>query len=349
MKKTVVAVIFGGESSEYEVSLKSACSVIGNLDTEKYNIIKIGITHDGQWLRYNGSLENIKNNTWFLDNSCTKVAIYPDKGDSGIIELRNGVLINTKLDIVFPVLHGKNGEDGTLQGLLEIAGIPYVGCNVVASSICMDKDYAHKIVSNAGYNVPRSIAIYKKIDEKEINNFAQEVGFPIYVKPAKEGSSIGISKVKGNEELFKGITEALKFDNKVVLEENIDGFEVGCAILGNDDLIVGTVDEIEVPTGFFDFKEKYTLENSKIHLPARIDRDLSEKVKEIAKGIYKALSCSGLSRVDMFVDKENRIVFNEVNTLPGFTTGSRFPNMLLHAGIEYKSILDKVIELGRQR
>ncbi len=348
MEKKVVAVIFGGESSEYEVSLKSACSVIENLDTEKYSVIKIGITRDGKWLRYNGNLDKIKNNTWFLDNGCTKVMISPSKGDREIIEIKNNVLIHTKIDIVFPILHGKNGEDGTLQGLLEISGIRYVGCNVAASSICMDKDYAHKIVSYAGFDVPNSLAIDHQTDEKEINDFAENVGYPIYVKPAKEGSSIGITKSKNKYELFQGIDEALKFDDKVVLEENINGFEVGCAILGKNDLIVGTVDEIEVPSGFFDFKEKYTLEHSKIHLPARIDNKLSEKIKETAKGIYRALGCSGLSRVDMFVDEKNRIVFNEVNTLPGFTTGSRFPNMLLHSGIEYKEILDKLIELGIQ-
>ncbi len=349
MEKKVVAVIFGGESSEYEVSLKSAYSVIDNLDINKYNVIKIGITSDGKWLRYNGDLDKIKENTWFLDNSCTKVMISPSKGDGEIVEISNQDIIHTKIDIVFPILHGRNGEDGTLQGLLEICGIPYVGCNTATSSICIDKDYAHKIVHNAGFNVPRSLAINNRTNEKEINDFANNVGYPIYVKPAKEGSSIGITKSKNKYELFQGIEEALKLDDKVVLEENINGFEVGCAILGNDDLIVGTVDEIEVPNGFFDFKEKYTLEHSKIHLPARIDSELSEKIKETAKGIYKSLGCSGLSRVDMFVDEKNRIVFNEVNTLPGFTTGSRFPNMLLHSGIEYKDILDKLIELGMQR
>jgi len=283
-----------------------------------------------------------------LDNSCTKVYISPSKSDREIIEVKNQVLIHTKIDIAFPILHGKNGEDGTLQGLLEMSGIRYVGCNVATSSICIDKDYAHKIVSYAGFNVPSSLAIDYKTNQKEINDFSEKVGYPIYAKPAKEGSSIGITKAKNNHELLQGIDEALKFDKKVVLEENINGFEVGCAILGNDDLIVGTVDEIEIPNGFFDFKEKYTLEHSKIHLPARIDSELSERIKETAKGIYRALGCTGLSRVDMFVDKEKKIIFNEVNTLPGFTTGSRFPNMLLHSGIEYKDILDKLIELAMQ-
>ena len=349
MEKITVAVIFGGESSEYEVSLKSASAVIANLDIEKYDVIKIGITRDGKWLRYDGTLDKIKENTWFLDSSCKQIMISPNKGDQKIIEVYGDELVHTKIDIAFPVLHGRNGEDGTLQGLFEITGIPYVGCDVAASSICIDKDYAHKIVQYAGFDVPQSIAIDYRTKEDKINKFVENVGYPIYVKPSREGSSIGITKAENHGDLMEGIEAALKLDGKVVLEENIEGFEVGCAILGNDDLIVGTVDEIEVPNGFFDFTEKYTLQNSKIHLPARIDQDLSEKIKEIGKGIYKALGCSGLSRVDLFVDKNHRIVFNEVNTLPGFTTGSRFPNMLLHSGIEYKDILDKLIDLGMQR
>ncbi|SMP56003.1 D-alanine--D-serine ligase VanG [Anoxynatronum buryatiense] len=349
MDKKTVAVIFGGESSEYEVSLKSASAVIENLDKEKYDVIKIGITREGRWLRYEGNIDNIRNNTWFLDDHCKEVMISPGKGNENLIEVENGMLTHTKIDVAFPVLHGKNGEDGTLQGLFEIAGIPYVGCNVTTSSICIDKDYTHKIVEYEGFNVPKSLAINHQTPEEEIDGFAKAVNYPVYVKPAQEGSSIGMTKAENRLQLFQGIKEALKFDEKVVLEEMIHGFEVGCAILGNDDLIVGTVDEIEIPGGFFDFTEKYTLKNSKIHLPARIDHELCERIKTAAKGIYQALGCRGLARVDLFIAEKNRIVFNEVNTLPGFTTGSRFPNMLLHAGMEYKCILDKLIELGMQR
>lgn len=345
MTKTIVGVIFGGASSEYEISLKSVCSVLGNLDKDKYDVMKIGITREGQWLRYYGEIEKIKDNTWFLDKNCTKIILSPNMGDREIIEIKDNTLIARKIDIMFPVLHGKKGEDGAIQGLFEVMGIPYVGCKVASSAICMDKDYAHKIVDNVGFRVPRSLVINKRVDEKKISNFIANVGFPIYVKPANEGSSIGITKANSNSELFKGIEEAYKYDSKVVLEENIDGFEVGCAVMGNDELVVGTVDEIET-SGFFDFKEKYTLENSKIHLPARIDDALGERIKETAKNIYRALGCTGLARIDMFLDKSNNIIFNEVNTMPGFTTGSRFPNMLLHSGIKYKDILDKLIELG---
>ncbi len=347
MTKTIVGVIFGGASSEYEISLKSACSVLENLDKEKYNVIQIGITREGEWMRYYGEIEKIKDNTWHLDKNCTKILLLPNKENRGIIEITDGKLKHTEIDIIFPVLHGRNGEDGAIQGLFEVMGVPYVGCKVASSAICMDKDYAHKIVDNAGFRVPRSLVINNRVDEKKISDFIANVGFPIYVKPANEGSSIGITKANSKSELFKGIEEAYKYDSKVVLEENIDGFEVGCAVMGNDELVVGTVDEIEIPGGFFDYVEKYTIIKSKIHLPARIDKELSEKIKETAKSIYRTLGCTGLARIDMFLDKNNNIIFNEVNTMPGFTTGSRFPNMLLHSGIKYKDILDKLIELGR--
>ena len=346
MTKTIVGVIFGGASSEYEISLKSACSVLENLDKDKYDVIKIGITREGQWLRYYGKIEKIMDNTWYLDNNCTKIILSPNMGDREIIEIKDNTLISRKIDIMFPVLHGKNGEDGAIQGIFEVSGIPYVGCNVASSAICMDKDYAHIIVENGGIRVPKSLVIHSKINMEEIDDFINDVGLPIYVKPANEGSSIGITKANSKSELIKGIEEAYKYDSKVVLEENIDGFEVGCAVMGNDELVVGTVDEIEIPGGFFDYVEKYTIIESKIHLPARIDKELSEKIKETAKSIYRALGCTGLARIDMFLDKNNNIIFNEANTMPGFTTGSRFPNMLLHSGIKYKDILDRLIELG---
>jgi D-alanine---D-serine ligase len=343
--KKVVAVIFGGESSEYEVSLKSASSVIENLDKNKYKIITIGITREGKWLRYFGDIEGIKNDTWYMDNNCINVMFSLNKGDKQLIEIKDNIIKYINVDIVFPVLHGRNGEDGSLQGLLEITGIPYVGCGVLSSAICLDKDLSHKIVECAGFNVPKSIAISSNTKRERIFNFAEKVKYPIFVKPANEGSSIGMTKANNEAELFLGIKEALKYDRKVVLEGNIEGYEVGCAIIGEDELIVGTVDEIELLCDFFDFKEKYTLKKTRIHLPARIDKSMEEKIKEVGKGIYMALGCKGLSRVDMFVDKNNKIIFNEVNTMPGFTTGSRFPKMLLHSGMEYKDILDKLIEM----
>lgn len=348
MLKKVVAVIFGGASSEYEISLESVNSIIENLDKDKYEIITIGITREGKWLRYFGNFDNIRRDTWYIDKNCSNVMISPNKGDKRLIEIKDDTIKYTNIDIVFPVIHGIDGEDGTLQGLFEISGIPYVGCDVLSSAISIDKEVSHKIVECAGFNVPKCISINSYTNKEKIIDFAMMVKYPIYVKPANGGSSIGITRANDEHELFSGIREAFKYDSKVVLEENIDGFEVGCAIIGDDrhDLIVGTVDEIEVPGGFFDFKEKYILDTTKIHLPARIDANLESKIIEVAKGIYRAIGCKGLSRVDIFVDKNNKIIFNEVNTMPGFTHGSRFPEMLLHSGMKYKDILDKLIEMG---
>lgn len=345
MKKTV-AVIFGGASSEYEISLKSAAAVIENLDKDKYDIVNIGITRTGKWLRYYGGYEEIKNDRWLNSQDCISCFFSPDKSERILIEIKGTELVSTKVDVAFPVLHGKNGEDGAIQGLLEICGISYVGCDIITSAVCLDKDMAHKLVKAAGFNVPESLVINHGYNRENMLKFIESIGYPVYVKPANEGSSIGMTKAYDENQLFEGIEEAFRYDRKVVLEENIDGFEVGCAIIGNDELVVGTVDEIETPGGFFNFKEKYTLENSKIHLPGRIDSSLSEKIKAVGMGIYRALGCKGLSRVDLFVDKNQRIVFNEVNTLPGFTEGSRFPRMLLNSGMEYKSLLDKLIQLA---
>ncbi len=343
--KKVVCVLFGGKSSEYEVSLMSASSVIENLNREKYEVINIGISREGRWFRYYGGLKSIKDDTWHLDN-CSDILINPSKDRDSIMEIRANELIALQIDLVFPVLHGKYGEDGAIQGLLEVLDIPYIGCDLVSSAICMDKDYAHKLVAYEGIHVPDSLVLNKNICEEEVLNFVEKVGFPIYVKPANEGSSIGISKAKNREELFKGIEEALKFDSKVVLEENIDGFEVACAIIGNEELITGTVGELELPRDIFlDYEENYNSKNIKVHIPARIDHALNGSVINTAKEIYRILGCKGLSRIDMFIDKDKRIIFNEVNTMPGFTRTSLFPKMLLHSNIAYSEILDKLIEI----
>ena len=342
--KKVVCILFGGKSSEYEVSLMSASSVIENLDSNKYKVIKIGITKDGKWFRYYGNVGKIINDTWHLNN-CSEILINPCK-DGGILEIKENEFIPLKIDVVFPVLHGRYGEDGTIQGLLEMIGVPYIGCDVPSSAICMDKDYAHKLVEHSGIQVPSSLVINRNFVEEVILSFVEKVGFPIYIKPANEGSSIGITRAMNHDALIRGIGEALGFDNKVVLEENIDGFEVGCAIIGNKELIIGEVSELELPNGFFlDYEEKYNVKKINIHIPARIDPILKDRIIATAKDIYRILGCSGLSRVDMFVDKDERIIFNEVNTMPGFTTTSIFPEMLIRSNITYGEILDKLIEV----
>lgn len=343
MKKITVAILFGGASSEYTVSLSSATSVINNIDREKYEVVLIGITKEGVWYKYDGPVSEIKPDNWQKPEYCTRAVISPSRDDGGIIELTDPVKL-TKIDVAFPVFHGKNGEDGTIQGLFELAGIKYVGCGVLASSVGMDKDFAHKIVMEAGLDVPKFMTFLEGEELDEMVSKAKTLGFPIYVKPVNAGSSIGITKAKTEEELKNGIIEAFKHDRKVTVEENIDGFEVGCAVMGNNirDRFIGEVDEIEIEGGFFDFGEKYSLFKSKIHMPARISPEMNARVKETALKLYEILDCQGLARVDMFISGD-RIVFNEINSIPGFTDKSRYPNMMKGAGVSYKELIDRLI------
>lgn len=344
MKKNI-GIIFGGNSNEYGVSLKSAASVVKNLDSDKYNPILIGITAKGQWLRYEGTTDEMLENTWFMNKSCRPAFLSPCKVNSGLVELLNGSYTITKLDVLFAVMHGKNGEDGTMQGLFELSGIPYVGCNCLSSAICMDKLLAHSIVKRTGISVPTNVSIKKGWDPSDFKSLK----YPLYIKPLKSGSSIGIAKITTPEQLRPAIEEAFNFDDTVIVEEEVKGFEVGCAVLGNDGLIIGEVDEIELTGGFFDYNEKYTLESSKIHLPARISEAVKKRVKDAAGTIYKALYCEGLARVDMFITHDGEIVFNEVNTIPGFTQNSRYPRMLSEIGYSFKETITQAIELAFER
>lgn len=348
MHKTKLAIIFGGYSSEYEVSLKSAASVIEHLNRDLYKIILIGITKKGDWFRYYGDTEKIANDTWFSEKDCVPVVITQSRNLPGLIEFHEDEFTTTTIDVAFPILHGKNGEDGTVQGLLELAGIPFVGCDTLSSALCMDKDFAHRIALNAGVKVPASITATKSMSIQDIVNKTEVLKYPLFIKPAKAGSSFGITRVCYQDELHSAIGLAFEHDSKVVIEESIDGFEVGCAILGNDQLIVGEVDEIELQKGFFDYKEKYTLESSKIHMPARIDKITKEKIQNTALALYEALGCSGFARVDMFLTPNGNIVFNEINTIPGFTSHSRYPSMLAGIGISFEEILDKLIRLAME-
>ena len=346
MKRIKVAVLFGGCSTEYEVSLQSAYSVITNLNPKKYEAILIGITRQGAWLRYYGSLEKIQNDTWMDSGDCVPAIISPDRNIHGLLEFRDDKTVTTRIDVAFPVLHGKNGEDGTLQGLLTMAGIPFAGCGTLCSAMCMDKDIAHKIANLAGIKTPPSVVLRSGFTDAELMKQISYLTFPLFVKPANAGSSFGITKVLQKDELSDAVTVAFQHDNKVIIEEAVDGFEVGCAVLGKDSLAIGEVDEIELSHGFFDYTEKYTLKTSKIHMPARIDPDTAERIKQTASVIYRALDCSGFARVDLFLTPEKEIIFNEVNAIPGFTSHSRYPNMLKGIGMTFGQIVDTVIRLA---
>ena len=339
-----IAILFGGCSPEYSVSLQSAYSVITHIDRKKYTPVLIGISNAGDWFKYDGEIEKIPADTWCNEKDCIPVVVSPSRTVHGILTIKNGKIKEMYIDAAFPVLHGKNGEDGTVQGLFELAGIPVVGCGVLSSALCMDKDRAHKLVQAAGISVPQSFVLQNDMDAEIALMQAEEIGYPLFVKPVGAGSSYGITKVTERNQLPAALKLAFSYDNKVIIEECISGFEVGCAVLENDGLMVGEVDEIELEKGFFDFTEKYTLKTSSIHVPARISAEEATKIKEMAKLIYKTLDCRGFARVDMFLDDTGRIVFNEVNTIPGFTSHSRFPNMMKAIHIPFEQIISIAID-----
>lgn len=343
-KKKKIAILFGGCSTEYEVSLQSAYSVITNVDRDKYEPILIGISRKGNWYLYQGEEQKIPANTWETEK-CTPVAVSTDKELHGLLILKDTGVEMLSLDAAFPVLHGKNGEDGTVQGVLELADIPIVGCNTLSSAICMDKDVAHRLADAAGVRVPQSYLLRKE-DMSKIADFGEELGYPLFVKPLRAGSSFGVAKVDEREALKEAVKNAFEHDVFVLMEEMIDGFEVGCAVLGTEKLTIGAVDEIELSSGFFDFTEKYTLKTSSIHVPARISEEKAKEIKNTAGVLYRALGCTGFARVDMFLNSRGEIYFNEINTIPGFTSHSRYPNMLKEVGVGFAQIVNTVIEMA---
>lgn len=343
MKKTI-AVLFGGCSPEYNVSLHSSSAVIKAIDKNKYDVVLVGITKQGEWFYYTGDADKIENDTWHNPQDCMPAVISPSRAEEQLLVFDKADIKKIKLDGVFPVMHGGNGEDGTVQGLIQLAGLPLIGCGILSSALCMDKDKAHKIVKLAGVAVPESVVATKQDKFEQLLKNAERLGYPLYVKPVNAGSSFGITRITQSSELEAALNLAFQFDSQVIIEKEIGGFEVGCAVIGTEDLTVGEVDEIELSKGFFDYTEKYTLKNSAIHVPARLPQDKRENIKQTAKTIYKALGCSGFARVDMFCDENGNIVFNEVNTIPGFTAHSRFPNMMKAKGLTFEEIIQKVIE-----
>lgn len=344
MKKRTVAVLFGGCSTEYEISLQSAAAVLDAIDRERYTVLPVGITRQGEWYHYLGETQQILDNTWEQDSNLLRpVALPLNRSIKGLIEFYDRQYRVISLDMVFPVLHGKNGEDGRVQGMFELNDIPVVGCNTLSSALCMDKDRAHKLVGAAGIAVPKAVTFTKADREAGMTAVCQRLSCPIFVKPVRSGSSMGITMVKNLRELPDAVELALTHDEEVTVEEAVEGFEVGCAILGTQTLTVGRVDEIELSQGYFDFTEKYSLQTSQIHMPARISEEEEARIRKTAVQIYQVLGCSGFARVDLFYTPSGEIVFNEVNTIPGFTPHSRFPNMMKGIGLSFSEIVDKLL------
>ena len=344
-----IAVIFGGTSSEHEVSLYSAEGVLNNFPS-KYNAVPVWISKEGEWFYYSGSMCGFHDT--FIGNSAVdkpkddlvKAVLSPDRKSRCLISDN----LKIHIDAAFPVMHGMGGEDGTLQGLLELAGIPIGGCGVLSSAVCMDKDRAHKLASTAGIAVPKAFT-YTDIGEIELRKIESEIGLPVFVKPLRGGSSCGVSRVSDIGELLNAAEKAFKFDNEIIIEQEIGGVEVGCAVIGTKELIVGEVDEIQLADGFFDYTEKYTPETSRILCPAPVPQALSDKIKLTAKKIYRALGCSGFARVDMFLSESGEIIFNEVNTIPGFTEHSRFPSMMKAAGYSFAQVIEMITDKAAER
>ncbi len=344
--KLKIAVLFGGHSAEYDVSLQSASAVLENLSAEKYEVYPVGITKYGDWFHYTGRTENIADGTWAQDEThLHTVAVSQNRSQKGFLEFTENGCVTVPIDLAFPVLHGKNGEDGTVQGLFALCDIPVVGCDTLSSALCMDKDRAHKLASLAGVAVPKAVTFCRSTQSTAVEEIQSRLAYPLFVKPVRAGSSFGISKITDVNALDSAIELAFCYDTEVTVEESIDGFEVGCAILGNERLTIGRVDEIALSDGFFDYTEKYTLRSSEIHMPARISAETEKRIQETAVTIYRALGCSGFARVDMFCTPSGKIVFNEVNTIPGFTSHSRYPNMMKGIGLDFPQMLDKLIGL----
>lgn len=348
MRKTIL-VLFGGCSSEHGVSLQSAQAVLEHLNRDNYHPLMVGITKTGQWFCYRGPVSSIGDGSWERDwANLTPCALAPDRDRRQLLLLGDRIS-RISFDAAFPVLHGKNGEDGTVQGLLELAGTPVVGCGILSSALCMDKHRAHQLASLAGVDVPRGMVFNQSAAPEELEAAGRALGFPLFVKPVRAGSSFGIARVTQPQQLAAAVERAFFHDREVLLEEAVPGFEVGCAVLGNPEegeLTTGLVDEIELSSGFFDFEEKYTLKTSAIHCPARISQPKAEELQAAAKRVYRALDCRVFARVDFFLTPEGRVVFNEVNTIPGFTAHSRYPSMMKGIGLGFPALLDRLVELG---
>lgn len=341
-----IAVIFGGHSSEYEVSLQSAFSVLQNINENKFEVFPVGITREGEWYHYTGGLEQIRDNSWAEEKeNLHSVAVSQSRPAPGFLVFDGDGCRRIPVDLVLPVLHGRNGEDGTLQGLFELAGIPVAGCGTLSSALCMDKDRAHKLVGLAGIAVPKAVAFRQADQEAACRKVKETLSCPLFVKPLRAGSSLGITRITKMQELFSAVEFAFTYDTEVIVEEEVDGSEVGCAILGDEVLTVGRVDEVALSGSFFDYTEKYTLQSSRIYMPARVERKTEERIQETAMAIYRTLGCSGFARVDMFYTSSGEIVFNEVNTIPGFTAHSRYPNMMKGIGLSFTEVLDKLLSL----
>lgn len=350
MAEKNIVVVMGGRSSEHEVSLMSAATVIENINTNIYNVIMVGITKEGQW-KLVESVDKIRDGSWVKGH--TQAMISPETGRNELCLIQGDKVERLHVDVVFPVLHGMNGEDGTLQGLLELAQIPYVGCGVLASACSMDKFYTKIIVDSIGIRQAKFVGVHRselKEMDAVVSRVEKSLPYPVFVKPSKAGSSQGVGKAECREELIAALELAAKHDTKILVEENIVGRELECAVLGGADAKASGVGEILAADTFYTYEAKYNNAESKTVVDPELPEGKAEEIRRDAEAIFKALDCYGLSRVDFFLKEDtNEVVFNEINTLPGFTAISMYPMLWEARGLDKKALVQKLIDLAMVR
>jgi D-alanine-D-alanine ligase len=385
MKKLRVGILFGGRSGEHEVSLLSAASVLHAIDRDKYEVVPIGITKDGRWLTA-GDAENLLQGKLVVesrhlragDPETTQPAAVLARGESvvvppepvrrqsGLVPFQTDALLTRRasdrainVDVIFPVLHGTFGEDGTIQGLLELADMAYVGAGVLGSAAGMDKDIMKSLFIAAGIPIVKHVTILRsawKKDPRKVQKFVEsKLRYPVFVKPANLGSSVGISKAHDRKEIGPAMEEAARFDRKIVIEQGVGGKknkarEIECSVLGNDEPLASVPGEIVPVKEFYDYNAKYLDEGSELIIPAKLTKAETKKVQELAVRSFKAVDCSGLARVDFLMDAQTRRIYlNEINTMPGFTAISMYPKLWAASGLDYSDLIDRLIQLGLER
>ena len=352
MQKKKIAVLFGGQSSEHIVSCMSAANIIEQIDTSKYEPLLIGITENGHWLKAE-SLDDVRSGAW--KDSRTEAIISPDATKQCVILTKDSQNTSVKIDAVFPVLHGLYGEDGTVQGLFELAQIPYVGCGVLSSAVSMDKLYTKIIVDDLGFCQADYIPVmsWRMRDSMDdiVRQIEEKFDYPVFIKPSNAGSSRGISKAKNRQELISGLREAAVHDRKILVEETICGHEIECSVLGGGQkpVLSSGVGEIFSAADFYDFESKYFNSESRTVINPELPDGASEQVKKAAEKIFNAVDGYGLARVDFFVTNEGKVIFNEINTMPGFTAISMYPMLWEAEGIPKKELVDRLISLAFER
>lgn len=353
MAKLRVGVVFGGKSAEHEVSLQSAKNIVDAIDKTKFDVLLLGIDKQGEWHIVDTSnyLLNAHDPARIALNSTdNRVALVPGASKQQFIESRQDSAL-AQVDVIFPIVHGTLGEDGSLQGMLRMANLPFVGSGVSGSAICMDKDMAKRLLRDAGLNVAPFVTLTRANRQRfSFDNISKQFGLPLFVKPANQGSSVGVSKVTDATEFDEAITLAFEFDNKVLVEKGISGRELECAVLGNEHPQASTCGEIVVNDAFYSYDTKYINDNgARVEVPAAIDAGMNDRIRAVAVQAYQALECAGMARVDVFLTPENEVIINEINTLPGFTNISMYPKLWQASGLDYQTLITRLLELALER